>query len=234
MVWPPAGCCVDSRTGRIVLDHSVEDRLYALFHLIAYRGLRRGEAIGLPWLETDLPGRRLRIMQQVVQIGWDVAIGRPKTDGGERHVTLDEPTAVALERWSQLQAAERDACGSGWRRTGLVFTDVSGGAPHPDFVSTTFQRLAAAAGLPPIRLHDLRHAAASLAPQAGVPLKVVSQELGHSSLAITADTYTSVLPAVAAAAAEAVTGIVPRGPGPRPKPLGAPAVGGRRRRRAAP
>ena len=74
----------------------------------------------------------------------------------------------------------------------------------------TFERLTRSSGLPPIRLHDLRHTAASLALQAGVPLKVVSEQLGHSSLAITADTYTSVLPAVAQAAAEAVAGVVPR------------------------
>jgi len=81
---------------------------------------------------------------------------------------------------------------------------------HPDLVSDTFQRIAAAARLPPIRLHDLRHTAASLALQAGVPMKVVSEQLAHSSLAITADTYTSVLPAVAHAAAEAVADAVPR------------------------
>jgi Phage integrase family len=72
--------------------------------------------------------------------------------------------------------------------------------------------------LPPIRLHDLRHTAASLALQAGVPMKVVSEQLGHSSLGITADTYTSVLPAVAQAAAEAVAGIVPRRAPQQPEP----------------
>jgi len=81
---------------------------------------------------------------------------------------------------------------------------------HPETVIRTFERLTRSSGLPPIRLHDLRHTAASLALQAGVPLKVVSEQLGHSSLAITADTYTSVLPAVAQAAAEAVAGVVPR------------------------
>ena len=67
------------------------------------------------------------------------------------------------------------------------------------------------AGLPPIRLHDLRHTSASLALAAGVPMKVVSELLGHSSTVITADTYTSVLPEVASAAAEAVFQIIPRG-----------------------
>ena len=77
-----------------------------------------------------------------------------------------------------------------------MFTREDGNQLHPEHVVDTFQFIAKQAGLPPIRLHDLRHTAASLALQAGVPMKVVSQQLGHSSLGITADTYTSVLPAV--------------------------------------
>jgi site-specific recombinase XerD len=98
-------------------------------------------------------------------------------------------------------------------------------------VSDLFHKIADGVGLPPIRLHDLRHTAASLALQAGVPLKVVSEALGHSSLAITADTYTSVLPDVAKAAAEAVAGIIPRAVEPEaptaaPEPTGAPGPTG--------
>ena len=76
--------------------------------------------------------------------------------------------------------------------------------------TSVFERLYPRRRAPPIRLRDLHDTAASLALQAGVPLKVVSEQLGHSSLAITADTYTSVLPAVAHAAADAVAGIIPR------------------------
>ena len=97
-----------------------------------------------------------------------------------------------------------------------MFSRKDGTGLHPASITEAFQRIAADAGLPPIRLHDLRHTAASLALQAGVPLKVVSEQLGHSSLAITADTYTSVLPVVAHAAAEAVAGLVPRAPRPEP------------------
>jgi len=79
---------------------------------------------------------------------------------------------------------------------------------HPSHVSSTFRRLYTEADLPPIRLHDLRHTAASLALQAGVPMKIVSEQLGHSWLSITADTYTSLLPGVAHAAAESVADLV--------------------------
>jgi hypothetical protein len=113
-----------------------------------------------------------------------------------------------LQAWRHVQQAEAQAWGSAWQHSGLIFTREDGRQLHPDLVTDTFQRIAESAGLPPIRLHDLRHTAASLALQAGVPMKVVSEQLGHSSLSITADA--SVLPAVAHAAAEAVAGTVPR------------------------
>ena len=79
----------------------------------------------------------------------------------------------------------------------------------PDRLTRTFTKLAADAGLPPIRLHDLRHGAASLAQAAGVDLRTVQEMLGHSSIVLTADTYTSVLPDVAHRAAEKVASPIP-------------------------
>ena len=125
-------------------------------------------------------------------------------------MSLDLGTVQVLRRWRERQDTERATADDAWHDTGLVFTREDGSQLHPEHVVDTFQRIARGAGTPPIRLHDLRHTAASLALQAGVPMKVVSEQLGHSSLGITADTYTSVLPAVAQAAAEALAGIVPR------------------------
>ncbi len=97
-------------------------------------------------------------------------------------------------------------------------TQQSGGGPAsatgpsdpmaPDRLSRYFRRLSEAAGLPPIRLHDLRHGAASLALAAGADLKVVQAMLGHSSIVLTADTYTSVLPQVAREAAEDIAALI--------------------------
>lgn len=192
------------------LDAAAGHRLYPMFHLIAYRGLRRGEAVGLRWQDADLDAGVLRITQQVIQLGWATEVGDPKTDSGAHTVTLDSRSVAALRRWRAAQHSERELWGSAWYQTGLMFTREDGSQLHPDTVTTVFERLHREAGLPPIRLHDLRHTAASLALAAGVPLKVVSEQLGHSSLAITADTYTSVLPAVAQAAAEAVADVIPR------------------------
>ena len=195
------------------LDAATRDRLYPLLHLIADRGLRRGEAVGLRWEDVDLGARSMQISQQVVQLGWATEIGAPKTDSGARTVSLDQGTAEVLRRWRRIQEDEMRVPGDRWAETGYVFTREDGTPVHPDLASDGFQRLLRTARLPPIRLHDLRHTAASLALQAGVPMKVVSEQLGHSSLAITADTYTSILPGVAKAAAEAVAAVMPRRPG---------------------
>jgi len=91
-----------------------------------------------------------------------------------------------------------------------VFTNLNGGPMAPDRLSRTFKKLAADAGLPPVRLHDLRHGAATLAQAAGVDLRTVQDMLGHSSIVLTADTYISVLPEVARNAAEKVAALVLR------------------------
>jgi integrase len=210
-VRPPVAVWTAQQAGAF-LDAAGAHRLYPMFHLIAYRGLRRGEAVGLRWQDLDLDAGVLRITQQVIQLGWATEIGDPKTDSGARTVTLDRRTVEVLRRWREHQVEERRTWGAAWHDTGLLFTREDGSQLHPDTATTVFEQLHRAAGLPPIRLHDLRHTAASLALAAGVPLKVVSEQLGHSSLAITADTYTSVLPAVAQAAAEAVADVIPRAP----------------------
>ena len=100
--------------------------------------------------------------------------------------------------------------GPAWVDSGKVFTRENGSVLHPATVTDRFQTLAAAATLPPIRLHDLRHGAASLMLAAGVAPKVVQETLGHSSITLTLDTYTSVYDEVAAEAAEAAAALVPR------------------------
>ncbi len=202
-VWTP------EQTGAF-LDHAEADRLYALYHLVTFRGLRRGEAVGLPWAEVDLARRSLQVSEQIVQLGYRTETGPPKSDSS-RPVVLDEDSVAALRAHKARQAAERLAWGAAWVESGLVFTREDGSALHPEYVTRHFERLARDAGLPPVRLHDLRHGAATLALAGGADLKTVSEMLGHSSITITADTYASVLPEVARRSAEAVARLVPRG-----------------------
>jgi integrase len=202
MVWTP------QQTGAF-LDFVAEDRLYAMWHLIAFRGLRRGEACGQPWSETSLDAHSLTVSAQLVQDGWQVETSEPKTDSGFRVIALDDDTVEVLKRHRERQEADREEWASAWVETGLVFTQEDGSWLHPGKVTDLFERLVAASDLPPIRLHDLRHGAATLMLAAGVDVKVVSDTLGHSDTRITRDIYQSVLPQVGKSAAEATAKLVP-------------------------
>lgn len=203
MVWTPA------ETGEF-LDFIQDEELYALFRLVALRGLRRGEACGLRWVDVDLKARTINVATQLVQEGAEVTESVPKSDAGDRVVTLDAETASVLAALRRRQAQQRIAAGPGWLDTGRVFTRGDGSWVTPDWLSDYFDRLVARSGLPPIRLHDLRHGAATLALAGGADMKVVQDMLGHSSITITADTYASVLPELARAAAEAAASLIPR------------------------
>lgn len=130
--------------------------------------------------------------------------GPPKTESSIRVIALDHLTVSVLRR---LSASQREAAPDR-PPAGFLFTNHRGDPLSPGYVTHTFRRLTAEADLPPIRLHDLRHGAASLSLAAGNELKTVQAMLGHSSIVLTADTYTSVLPCLAHQAAEATAQLV--------------------------
>jgi integrase len=179
-----------------------QHRLYALFHLVALRGLRRGEAAGLAWTDLDLDAGTLSVSSQLQQLGGTMVTAPPKSDAGRRVIALDATTVAALRGHRVRQQAEREAAGAGWTETGYVFTTRMGRPVGPDRLTRMFRTLVAGSGLPPVTLHGLRHGAATLALAAGTDLKVVQDQLGHSTIVLTADTYTSVLPETASTAAE--------------------------------
>ncbi|WP_457029776.1 tyrosine-type recombinase/integrase [Kitasatospora sp. P5_F3] len=165
-----------------------------------------------PWAETDLEALLITISRQVISVAYALFEEEPKADS-ERTIPIDQETGKLLRLRRDRQQAERDrrlAAGLEWIESGLVFTKENGKGFHPDYLTARFKRLVEKAGLPPTRLHDLRHLAASLALLAGVAMKVIQVQLGHSSFQITADTYTSVLPQMERAAAEATLAVVPR------------------------
>ena len=213
MVWTPAQTMV-------FLDAARRHRLHALWRLITTRGLRRGEGCGLRRPDTDLDAALTTIRWQITQLGWDPVQGAPKSDAGERTVALDADTVTDMRRWRREQDKEKEAAGDDWADCGFEFTDELGNPLHPAAVTDMFHMLAYLAGLPPIRLHDLRHGAATLLLAAGHDMKVVQETLGLSSITIAADTYTSVLPQLARKSAEDVAALIR----PAPQPPATPAA----------
>jgi integrase len=185
-----------------------DDRLHAMWWLIALRGLRRGEAAGLRWCDVDLDGGTLTITQQRIAYGRTVHVGPPKTAASRRTLPFDRATIRLLREHRRRQQAERDAAAERWQDSGYLFTTPDGSPLNPDWLTRRFRRLVTLSGLPPVRLHDLRHGAASLALAAGADLKTVQALLGHASIVLTADTYTSVLPELLADAAHATARLV--------------------------
>jgi len=206
-IRPPVAVWTPAQTAQF-LNAIRGHRLYAAYHLIALRGLRRGEAAGLRWCDIDLDAATAIISSQLQQYHGRLVLCPPKTACSERAVALDRTTVAVLRAHQAAQDAEHAAVGGDYHDSWYVFTCLNGDPMAPDRLSRTFRRLSGEAGLPPVRLHNLRHGAATLALAAGADLKVVQDMLGHSSIVLTADTYTSVLPEVARKAAEDVATLI--------------------------
>jgi integrase len=193
---------------RIFLNQVADDRLGPIWLLIATTGMRRGEVVGLRWSDVDLDAGRISIVQTHVLVNRQVMVSEPKTLKGRRSIAVDASTVTALRQFRRLQLEERLRYGELWTDTGLVVTHEDGTAINPRLFSSWFAQHARAAGLPPIRLHDLRHSYATAALAAGIPAKVVSERLGHANIAITLDTYSHVLPNMQEKAAEQVAQLI--------------------------
>lgn len=184
---------------------SVEDHgLFAAFRLIATTGMRRGEALGLRWSSVNLKIGRVQINRSLSVIDNVLSWDAPKTARSRRTVSLDPETVAALKAHRKRQLEGRVLAGDAWVDDDLVFCNELGGEQHPDRFTRAFQAAAKRAGLPPIRLHDLRHTWATLALEAGIHPKVVSERLGHATTSITLDIYSHVQPELDAQAATAV------------------------------
>lgn len=200
----------DSGTLRQFLDTSrgEQDRLYALWVLLATTALRRGEALGLRWSDVDLDAGRIRIVQTVIQIASAVSIGQPKTGRGKRSMKLDRGTIDVLRALRHRTNQERLLVGPDFTDLGLVFHQPDGSWLRPDAVSATFLRRVNTYGLPRLTLHGLRHTWATLALEKGIHPRVVQERLGHATIAITLGIYSHVTPTLDDEAAQIVAGMV--------------------------
>ena len=182
------------------------DPLYAAYVLIATTGMRRGEAMGLRWQDVDLDAGFVRIRQTLTTVNDQLVFDTTKTAKSQRRISLDQSTVAALRGHRVRQAEARLLAGDGWDDSNdLTFTQADGTPVHPDRWTRAFQRHVKRLGLPELRgPHSLRHTWATLALEAGVHPKVVSERLGHSSIAITLDTYSHVVEGMDADAATTV------------------------------
>ncbi|MGP8301959.1 tyrosine-type recombinase/integrase [Streptomyces inhibens] len=204
MVWTP------EQTGQF-LDFVQDDHLYSLWYTFIFSGPRRGEMCALPWPEVSFDALWLRISAQIVEVAYRQYGEAPKADSVRTNwLSLEHGEVLRLWRDQQQKEREEWAGVDAWVESDRVWTQENGEPLHPDWVSRRFKRLVELSGLPPVRLHDLRHISATLSLLAKIDIKVVQERLGHSSRQITSDTYTSVLPEMMRAEAESTLSVVPR------------------------
>ncbi len=185
------------------LDAARQTPYYVLFSTLLYTGLRRGEALALKWRCVDLDMASLYVVDTAYKLhDGTFVIKEPKTAHSRRSIALSPSLALLLRKYREDQVQFGLSVGRAISDDDFVFTPLGGGPLDPDTVSHAFAKLIRKAGLPHIRLHDLRHSHATLMLKAGIHPKIVSERLGHSSIAITLDIYSHVLPGLQEAAAE--------------------------------
>lgn len=185
-----------------LLEAAQGSRYRPLFVLLVNTGLRRGEALALRWSDVDLTNGVARVRGTLARVGADLVVTAPKSAKSARTIPLGPAAVDELRALKVRQAAERLKAGSAWTDSGYVFTTELGEPCDPRNALRALTVAAKAANLDAIGLHTLRHSAASVMLTNGVPLKlkVVSELLGHSGIAITADVYGHVSPEVSRSA----------------------------------
>jgi integrase len=182
LVWTPAQVAH-------FLDYTADDRLALLWEFLLLRGFRRGELCGMGDDAVDADRAAVTVNVALIQVRGRLVWGRPKSKAGERVVGIDRDTVQGVSAHRTLRKRERLAAGEAWEDSGQFFTDELGRPLHPEYVSRRFRELQIEAGLPVIKLHGGRHTAATLALEAGVDVKIVADQLGHSTTRITQDLY---------------------------------------------
>lgn len=213
LVAPPTAVSREMKTlsevqTRTFLDAAAGERFEALYVLAVSTGMRMGEILALRWSDVDFDRGSAQVQRSIQFVAHDrYVFTPPKTTKSRRKVELTKTAVAALRSRRARQLAERLASAGAWSDLDLVFADEAGGPTSPDRLRWAFQRVLAQAGLPRIRFHDLRHTAATLLLGRGVHPKIVSEMLGHSTIAITLDLYSHVTPTMqreAAAVLESV------------------------------
>jgi integrase len=191
--------------------HRTHDRLADLFEVIIGTGLRRGEALALHWSDVNLAARVLVVHPErgtLSDIAGRLMFTAPKTKGSAAGVGLSTRVVAAFQRQATHQAVERAEWAECYENEDLVFARVNGAPLRPDWVLEHFHDLTEQAGLPQVRLHDLRHLAATIMITSGVPLALVSKTLRHTTSGITADLYGHLTTEAALAAADSLGNVL--------------------------
>lgn len=186
-------------------------RLEALFAVAIATGLRQGELLGLQWTDVDLDGKRLFVRHALQRVDGVPTLVEPKTPRSRRTIAL--PLLALAQLRAQLERRSVALADDGeWNPLALVFTSMDGTPLDGPNVTHALQRLLREAGLPHLRFHDLRHTCASLLLAQGANMRVIMEQLGHTQISLTMNTYSHVMPEAMQDAAERMERILTGAP----------------------
>jgi integrase len=171
-------------------------RLYEAIYIAINTGMRRGEIGGLRWKDIDFKNNLISIRQTLIrtkELGLQLREAA-KTDGSRRSIAISDSLIHLLKKMKAKQAQERLHLGPLYKDNDLVFAHKDGSPIDIDYYSQAFSKLVKRLDLPHVRFHDLRHTHATLLIQQGIHPKVISERLGHTTIAITMDLYSHVMP----------------------------------------
>ncbi len=179
----------------LIVAQAKSDRFFALYHLAVSTGMRQGELLGLKWSDLDCKQGLLQVQRQLTKKkGGGFEFTAPKTKAGTRRLDLGESALRVLRDHRQQQYLEMQSVGDDWQDNDLVFPSTIGTPYNRSNLRKRFKLILDEAGLPEIRFHDLRHTAATLMLNHGIPVIVVSRRLGHARPSITLDIYGHLIP----------------------------------------
>lgn len=186
------------------------DRYTALYQLALTTGMRQGELLGLQWKDINWDRKTIHIRRQLTRIpGGHLSFAQLKTRSSIRTTSLGDSTTSALKQHRKKQLLESEKAGTRWQDHDLIFPTSTGSPTNPsNLYYRSFKLLLKDAELPSIRFHDLRHTAASLMLNHGVPILIVSKRLGHAQPSITLDVYGHIMPNMQEEAASIMDEIV--------------------------
>ena len=174
-----------------------------LYHTILFTGLRRSEVLTLRWSDVDLLLSQISVSRSIHQLRDGSYIFRqPKSAKGRRTVALSPSATQVLREHREKTTIERLLDGSPLKDSNLVFSKSDGSPIRPDTITRAWSDLARKCGILASRLHDARHSHASIMLKMGVHPRIVQERLGHSTIAITLDTYSHISPGLQEAAAK--------------------------------
>jgi integrase len=173
-------------------DEVKDHRFYVAFLLALATGMRQGEILGLQWKDIDWQNNRLRVERTLTWVNREYSFGPPKSESGERIISLPDDVMSALRRHKAQQNQERLKMIEFYNNRDLVVARINGNIVTQAFVRKKFTDLISKLDMPYIRFHDLRHTHASILLELGEKTKVLQERLGHSDYSTTMDIYTHV------------------------------------------